>query len=111
MVERETVNFVVAGSSPATPVTLYKIMKFKAKVFIRLRENVSDAAGNAVRANVARVADIRNCTRLRLGKLIEIEFEAPDEDHANRELAKASDLLFANTVVEDWECELKEVIE
>ena len=86
-------------------------MKFKAIIFVRLRENVSDAAGNAVRANVARVADIRNCTKLRLGKCIEIDFEAPNTDHARRELAKASDLLFANTVVEDWECELKEVIE
>ena len=31
-------------------------MKFKAKVYIRLRASVSDAAGNAVRANVNRVA-------------------------------------------------------
>ena len=86
-------------------------MKFKAQVIIQLRESVSDAAGNAVAANVSRVADLRNVTRLRLGKAIDIEFEAPDREHANRELAKASDLLFANTVVEDWECELKEVIE
>ena len=84
-------------------------MKFKAIVFIRLRENVSDAAGNAVRANVHRVADIRECTKLRLGKCIDIDFEAPDREHAERELAKASDLLFANTVVEDWDYEMTEV--
>ena len=83
-------------------------MKFKAIIFIRLRENVSDAAGNAVRANVHRVADIRDCSRLRLGKCIDIEFEAPDREHADRELAKASDLLFANTVIEDWSYELEE---
>jgi len=83
-------------------------MKFKALVFIRLRENVSDAAGNAVRANVSRVADIRNCSMLRLGKCIDIEFEAPDREHADRELAKASELLFANTVIEDWSYELEE---
>ena len=83
-------------------------MKFKAIIFIRLRENVSDAAGNAVRANVHRVADIRDCSRLRLGKCIDIEFEAPDREHADRELAKASDLLFANAVIEDWSYELEE---
>ena len=83
-------------------------MKFQAKVFIRLRENMSDAAGNAVRANVHRIADIRNCSKLRLGKCIDIEFEAPDREHADRELAKASDLLFANTVIEDWSYELEE---
>ena len=86
-------------------------MKFKAIIFVRLRTNVSDAAGNAVRANVHRVADLRECSKLRLGKAIDIEFEAPDREHANRELAKASDLLFANTVVEDWSYELAEITE
>ena len=84
-------------------------MKFRAKVFIKLRENVSDAAGNAVRANVHRVADIRECSKLRLGKCIDMDFEAPDREHAERELAKASDLLFANTVIEDWSYDLEEV--
>lgn len=84
-------------------------MKFKAIVFIRLRENVSDAAGNAVRANVGRVADIKNVTRLRLGKAIDIEFEAPNREHANKELAEVSNMLFANTVIEDWSYELTEV--
>ena len=84
-------------------------MKFRAKVFIRLRENVSDAAGNAVRANVGRVADLQNISKLRLGKCIDIDFEAPDREHADRELAQASDLLFANTVVEDWDYEMTEV--
>ncbi len=83
-------------------------MNFRAKVFIKLRENVSDSAGNAVRSNVQRVADIRNCSKLRLGKCIDIDFEAPDREHAERELAKASDLLFANTVIEDWSYELLE---
>ena len=36
-------------------------MKFKAKVYIRLRASVSDAAGNAVRANVNRVAPDITC--------------------------------------------------
>ena len=84
-------------------------MKFQAKVFIRLRENVSDAAGNAVRANVGRIADLKNISKLRLGKCIDIDFEAPDREHADVELAKASDLLFANTVVEDWDYEMTEV--
>ena len=83
-------------------------MKFKALIFVRLRANVSDAAGNAVRANVHRVADIRECTKLRLGKCIDLDFEAPDREHAERELSKASDLLFANTVIEDWSYEMWE---
>tara|TARA_B100000287_G_scaffold46444_1_gene41434 strand:+ start:775 stop:1032 length:258 start_codon:yes stop_codon:yes gene_type:complete len=84
-------------------------MKFKALVNIQLRANVSDAAGNAVGANVSRVADLQNVSKLRLGKAIDIIFEAPDREHAERELAIASDQLFANTVIEDWEYQLTEV--
>ena len=84
-------------------------MKFKAQVIIQLRESVSDAAGNAVAANVYRVADLRNVTRLRLGKAIDIEFEAPDREHAEKELSLASDQLFSNTVIEDWSYELKQI--
>ena len=84
-------------------------MNYRALIFVRLRTNVSDAAGNAVRANVHRVADIRECSKLRLGKCIDMDFEAPDREHAERELAKASDLLFANTVIEDWSYDLEEV--
>ena len=84
-------------------------MKFKALVLIRLRASVSDAAGNAVASSVNRVCDIQKVDSLRLGKAIDIEFEAPDREHAERELSKVSDLLFANTVIEDWSYELTEV--
>ena len=84
-------------------------MKFKALVLISLRPNVSDAAGNAVSANVPRVCDINQISKLRLGKAIDFHFEAPDREHAEKELAKVSDLLFANTVIEDWEYTLEEV--
>ena len=84
-------------------------MKFKAIVLIRLRASVSDAAGNAVRANVSKVCDIKEVSSLRLGKAIDIEFEAPDREPAEKELFKASDQLFSNTVIEDWSYELKEI--
>ena len=86
-------------------------MKFKALVLIRLRASVSDAAGNAVASSVNRVCDIEKVDSLRLGKVIDMEFESPDREHAENELAKVSDLLFAITVIEDWSYELKEVDE
>ena len=84
-------------------------MKFKALVLIRLRASVSAAAGNAVRSNVNRVCDIEEVSSLRLGKCIDMEFEAPDREFAKRELYQACDLMFANTVIEDWTYELTEV--
>ena len=84
-------------------------MKFKALVLIRLRASVTDAAGNADASSVNRVCDIQEVNSLRLGKAIDMEFESPDREHAEKELAKVSDLLFANTVIEDWEYQLEEV--
>ena len=84
-------------------------MKFKAKVFIRLRESVSDAAGNAVRANVNKIASDIQVSRLRINKLIELTFEAVSEEKAREQLDLLSDRLFANIVIEDWEYDLEEV--
>ena len=84
-------------------------MKFKATVFIRLRESVSDAAGNAVRANVNRIAPDIEVSRLRINKLIELVLESKDEKTAREQLDLLSDRLFANIVIEDWEYDLEEV--
>ena len=77
-------------------------MKFKAKVYIRLRAAVDDSAGNAVRQACGRLSDLK-MEKLRLGKLIEVDFEAPDKEHAEKEIEMLSDRLFANAVIEDYE--------
>ena len=83
--------------------------RYKARIFIRLRESVSDAAGNAVMANVNKVAPEINVTRLRINKIIELLCEAESEEKAREQLDLLSDRLFANVVIEDWEYDLLEV--
>ena len=83
--------------------------RYKARIFIRLRESVSDAAGNAVMANVNKVAPEINVTRLRINKIIEMLIEAESEEKAREQLDILSDRLFANVVIEDWEYDLLEV--
>ena len=85
-------------------------MKFKAKVYIRLRASVSDAAGNAVRANVNRVAPDIAVDSLRINKLIELDFNADSKNKAKEQLDLLSDRLFANIVIEDWEYDLEEIV-
>jgi phosphoribosylformylglycinamidine synthase len=41
-------------------------------------------------------------TRLRIGKSIEVELEAPDQDAARAQLELLSDRLLANPVIENW---------
>ena len=86
-------------------------MKFKALIYVRLRGSVSDAAGNAVMNNTKRVAPKLKSNLLRIGKCIDYWFEAEDRETAEDELYKLSDLLLANTVVEDWSYELSETEE
>ena len=86
-----------------------KKYRAKARVYIRLRESVSDAAGNAVMANVNKVAPEINVTRLRINKVIELLCEAESEEKAREQLDILSDRLFANVVIEDWEYDLLEV--
>ena len=85
-------------------------MKFRATVFIRLRSQVDDSPGNAVRGCCKRLSDL-DIKKLRLGKVIDIWFEALDREDAMKELDTLSDRLFANTVMEDWSFELTEIDE
>ena len=84
-------------------------MKFKARVYIRLRESVSDAAGNAIMANVNKVAKDIKVDRLRINKIIELTFEIENEEKAREQLDLLSDRMFANIVIEDWEYDLEEI--
>ena len=77
-------------------------MKFKSKVYVRLRAAVDDSAGNAVRAACAKLSDM-TFNKLRLGKLIEIDFDADNEEYANEEIEKLCKRFLANEVIEDYE--------
>ena len=86
-------------------------MKFKATVYAKLRSSVSDAAGNAVMNNVKRIAPSFDVSLLRIGKCIDMWFEAPDRETAEKELKILSDRMLANVVIEDWSYTVKETNE
>ena len=83
-------------------------MKFKALIFIRLRAEVDDSPGNAVRDASRRLSDL-DIKKLRLGKVIDLYFEAPDREYAMEQVELLSDRLYANTVIEDWSFDLEEI--
>lgn len=63
-----------------------------------------DPAGEATRAAAARLG-VEGIRRLRIGKAIELELEAPDSNSARSQLELLSDRLFANPVIENWRLE------
>ena len=83
-------------------------MKFKALVFIRLRSQVDDSPGNAVRDACKRLSEL-NIKKLRLGKVIDLWIEAPTREYAEKEIKMLSTRFLANEVMEDWEYELTEI--
>ena len=83
-------------------------MKFKALVFVRLRSQVDDSAGNAVRDACKRLSEL-NIKKLRLGKVIDVWLEAETREYAEKELEMLSDRFLANKVMEDWDYELTEI--
>lgn len=85
-------------------------MKFKALVFVRLRSQVDDSPGNAVRDACKRLSEL-DIKKLRLGKVIDVWLEAESREYAEKELEMLSDRFLANTVMEDWDYELTEIEE
>jgi phosphoribosylformylglycinamidine synthase len=85
-------------------------MKFKALVFVRLRSQVDDSPGNAVRDACKRLSELK-IKKLRLGKVIDVWLEAESREYAEKELEMLSDRFLANTVMEDWDYELTEIEE
>ncbi len=79
---------------------------YSARVLVSLRPSVLDPAGEATRAAAARLG-VAGVSRLRIGKAVEVELEAPDAEAARCQLELLSDRLLANPVIENWTLELK----
>lgn len=79
----------------------------KATVFVRLKREVLDPQGDAIRRALATLG-FDGVRGVRVGKLVEIDFDdnavTPEEMRA--ELAKMADELLANPVIEDHEVHL-----
>ena len=80
---------------------------FSARVLVSLRPSVLDPAGEATRTAASRLG-VDGIGKLRIGKAVEVELEAPDAQTARQQLELLSDRLLANPVIEDWTLELKD---
>jgi phosphoribosylformylglycinamidine synthase len=75
----------------------------KATVFVRLKQEVLDPQGDAVRRALATLG-FSGVKGVRVGKLIEIELEpGGDAGELEARLRKMADEMLANTVIEDYE--------
>jgi len=79
-------------------------VKIKAKIFVTLRPSILDPAGTAVKAALEQMQ--HNVESVRIGKYIEMIFEAEDRVSAESQVNLACDRLLANPVIETYTFEL-----
>ena len=81
--------------------------QFEVKVSIRLRPSVLDPAGEAIKSAASKLG-VEGINSLRIGKLIEVNIDANQEDEAKEKIELLCDRLFANKVIEDFDYYLKQ---
>jgi len=81
-----------------------KIMKVH--VHITLKKGVLDPQGKAIE-NALKTLGFDQVKNVRQGKFIEIELDEKDPMRAEKQVAKMSEKLLANTVIEDYQIDIQ----
>ena len=78
----------------------------KARVIVTLKPGILDPQGKAIEGAL-RSLGVDGVTRVRQGKVFEIEIEGADRAGAEAALKSAAEKLLANTVIENYRIELR----
>lgn len=80
---------------------------YKFKIFITLKEGILDPEGQAVQASL-KALSFDEVQKVKMGKYIELDVEAADEQTARRRVEEMCAKLLANPVIEQYHFELAE---
>lgn len=75
--------------------------KFKAQIYVTLRPSVLDPAGTAVQSGLKSLG-YDTVEQVRIGKYVELNLMANDEQDAHQQLDQICDQLLANPVIENY---------
>ena len=78
----------------------------KATVLVRPRPGILDPQGQAVESSLRHLGFA--VAEARVGKLVELEVDAPDEAEARTQLERMCEQLLANPLIESYEIELQD---
>ena len=76
----------------------------KVRVLVRLKPGILDPQGATVKRALAGLG-FHDVTDLRVGKLIEVDIEAPTEERARQRVDEMCGKLLANPLLEDYTVE------
>lgn len=80
---------------------------YKATVNITLRKSILDPQGKAAH-NALKNLGLSSIDQVRIGKLIELDIDAPNKKDAHSIAEEACTKLLANEIMEDFEIEIHE---
>jgi len=81
---------------------------FKAKVYVTLKEGVLDPQGKAVKGALLSLG-YDETEEVRIGKYIELQLQANNQEEAAKKTKEMCEKLLANTVIEDYRFDIEEV--
>lgn len=79
---------------------------YKAKVNVTLRPSILDPKGKAAHHALQNLG-LNEVQKVRIGKFIELDVDADNEDTAKKIVESACSKLLANEVMEDFEIEIE----
>jgi len=80
-------------------------LEYTAQIYVTLRPSVLDPAGVAVQSGIKHLG-YENIEQVRIGKYIQLNLKAANEEEANQQLHQVCDRLLANPVIENYRFEL-----
>ena len=83
-------------------------IKYQARIYVTLRPSVLDPAGTAIESGLRQMG-YTEVESVRIGKYIEMQLTATNEEQALQHLDEMCDRLLANTVIENYRFELTEL--
>jgi phosphoribosylformylglycinamidine synthase len=78
----------------------------RATVLVRPKEGILDPQGQAVESSLRQLGF--PVGEARVGRVVDLELEASDADHARAEVERMCEQLLANPLIESFEIELTE---
>ncbi|KAA3616480.1 MAG: phosphoribosylformylglycinamidine synthase subunit PurS [Calditrichaeota bacterium] len=83
---------------------------YNAQVFIQLKDGILDPQGKAVEHALASLK-FTGMSDVRIGKMIELQVESPNETQAAGNVEQACEKLLANPIIETYEFKLSQLNE
>ena len=82
---------------------------YLARVYVTLKAAVNDPQGSTV-LGALHMLGFDSVKQVRMGKYLELQVDQPDREAAAREVDSMCRKLLSNTVIEDFQFELEEIV-